>query len=98
MNFHADVSMKEVHQRISELVTGKRQNHPLWFQIPYSVGIGLGMLLFFNHLFRKRLNDEPNPLELEMYMYQENVNTYVIAEEMGKKNKKNSNNKPDTDG
>ncbi|WP_270171695.1 stage V sporulation protein AA [Paenibacillus sp. SYP-B4298] len=85
MNFHADVSMKEVHQRISELVTGKRQEHPLWFQIPYSLGIGLGMVLFFNHLFRKRLNDEPNPLELEMYMYQENVNTYVIAEEMGKK-------------
>ncbi|MBJ6363465.1 stage V sporulation protein AA [Paenibacillus sp. GCM10012307] len=97
MNFHADVSMREVHQRITELVTGRRQEHPLWFQIPYSLGIGLGMLLFFNHLFRKRLNDEPNPLELEMYMYQENVNTYVIAEEMGKK-QKNRNNKPNTDG
>lgn len=85
MNFHTDVSMKEVHIRIVELITGKREEHPLWFQIPYSVGIGLGMVLFFNHIFRKRFNEEPNPLEVELYMYQENVNAYVIADEMRKK-------------
>ena len=85
MNFHTDVSMKEVHIRIVELITGKRTEHPLWFQIPYSLGIGLGMMLFFNHLFRKRFNEEPNPLEVELYMYQENVNAYVIADEMRKK-------------
>ncbi|KRE54323.1 stage V sporulation protein AA [Paenibacillus sp. Soil522] len=84
MNFHTDVSMKEVHIRIVELITGKRTDHPLWFQIPYSLGIGLGMVLFFNH-FRKRFNEEPNPLEVELYMYQENVNAYVIADEMRKK-------------
>lgn len=86
MNFHTDVSMKEVHIRITELVTGKRTEHPLWFQIPYSLGIGLGMLVFFNHLFRKRFNEEPNPLEVELYMYEENVNAYVIADEMRRKN------------
>lgn len=85
MNFHTDVSMKEVHIRIVELITGDRNDHPLWFQIPYSLGIGLGMMLFFNHLFRKRFNEEPNPLEVELYMYQENVNAYVIADEMRKK-------------
>ncbi|WP_337101725.1 stage V sporulation protein AA [Paenibacillus sp. YIM B09110] len=85
MNFHTDVSMKEVHTRIVELISGKQIEHPLWFQIPYSLGIGLGMVLFFNHLFRKRFNEEPNPLEVELYMYQENVNAYVIADEMRKK-------------
>ncbi|WP_336771801.1 stage V sporulation protein AA [Paenibacillus sp. MMO-58] len=87
MNFHTDVSMKEVHIRIVELLTGKRTDHPLWFQIPYSIGIGLGMILFFNHLFKKRFNEEPNPLEVELYTYQENVNAYVIADEMRKKNR-----------
>ncbi|MFC4777504.1 stage V sporulation protein AA [Paenibacillus sp. GCM10023252] len=85
MNFHTDVSMKEVHMRIAELVTGKKTSHPLWFQIPYSLGIGLGMMIFFNHLFRRKFNEEPNPLEVELYMYQENVNAYVIADEMRKK-------------
>ncbi|CAM4226695.1 stage V sporulation protein AA [Paenibacillus tarimensis] len=86
MNFHADVSMREVHVRITELITGSADTHPLWFQIPYSVGIGLGMSLFFNHIFRKRFNEEPSPLEVELYTYQENVNAYVIADEMGKMN------------
>ncbi|QYR24193.1 stage V sporulation protein AA [Paenibacillus sp. sptzw28] len=94
MNFHTDVSMREVHIRITELVTGGRSDRPLWFQIPYSFGIGAGMLVFFNHLFRKRLNEEPNPLEVELYMYEENVNAYVIADEMSKKNENGKSGKP----
>lgn len=85
MNFHTDVNMKDVHSRITELVTGRKSEHPLWFQVPYSIGIGVGMLVFFNHLFRKRFNEEPNPLEVELFMYEENVNAYVIADEMRKK-------------
>ncbi|AZN40667.1 stage V sporulation protein AA [Paenibacillus albus] len=89
MNFHTDVNMKDVHTRITELVTGRKIEHPLWFQVPYSIGIGAGMLVFFNHLFRKRFNEEPNPLEVELYMYEENVNAYVIADEMRKKSEPN---------
>jgi len=85
MNFHADVNMPAVQLRITELITGKGSKHPWLFQIPYSIGVGMGMLLFFNRLLRKRLNDEPNPLEVEMFMYQENVNHYVITEEYRKK-------------
>ena len=85
MNFHADVNMPAVQRRITELVTGKPAIHPWLFQVPYSIGVGMGMLLFFNRLLRRRLNDEPNPLEVEMFMYQENVNHYVITEEYRKK-------------
>lgn len=85
MNFHADVNMPAVQRRITELITGDTGSHPWLFQIPYSIGVGMGMLLFFNRLLRKRLNDEPNPLEVEMFMYQENVNHYVITEEYRKK-------------
>lgn len=81
MNFHADVSMAEVHRRIYQLLTGKYVQHPLLLQIPYSIGIGVGMIVFFNHLFKKKFNEEPSPLEVEMFMYQENVNTYVVTEE-----------------
>lgn len=85
MNFHADVNMPAVQHRITQLITGNSKSHPWLFQIPYSIGVGMGMLLFFNRLLRKRLNDEPNPLEVEMFMYQENVNHYVITEEYRKK-------------
>lgn len=85
MNFHADVSMMAVHQRIYELVTGARNEHPYLLQIPYSIGIGAGMMLFFNHWFKKKINDEPSPLEVEMYTYQENVHRRIIADEYAKR-------------
>ena len=51
------------------------------FQIPYSIGLGLGMVLFFNHFFRKRINEEPSPLEVEMFNYQQDIDQYVIIHE-----------------
>ncbi|WP_438445536.1 stage V sporulation protein AA [Gorillibacterium sp. sgz5001074] len=84
MNFHEDVSMPEVHLRIYELLTGERPTHPYWLQIPYSFGIGAGMILFFNHWFKRKFNEEPSPLEVEMFLYQQNMNHYVVAEEYAK--------------
>ncbi|WP_456274169.1 stage V sporulation protein AA [Bacillus sp. AK031] len=81
MNFHEDVSMREVHQRLYLMMTGKEDPHPLLFQVPYSLGLGLGMILFFNHVFRKRINEEPSPLEVEMFNYQQDLDQYVIMHE-----------------
>lgn len=85
MNFHTDVSMPEVHQKIFTMITGKEEAHPLVLQIPYSIGIGAGMILFFNRLFKKKFNEEPNPLEVELFMYEESMRQYVVADEYEKK-------------
>jgi len=81
MNFHEDVSMQTVHKRLYFIMTGKEVEKPLLFQIPYSIGIGVGMILFFNHVFKKRLNEEPSPLEVEMFNYQQSLDQYVILYE-----------------
>ncbi|KPC99373.1 hypothetical protein LR69_02359 [Geobacillus sp. BCO2] len=39
------------------------------------------MILFFNHWFRKRINEEPSPLEVEMFNYQQSIDQYVILHE-----------------
>lgn len=81
MNFHADVSMMEVHQKVYALITGKHVAHPYVLQIPYSIGLGAGMIIFFNRIFKKKFNEEPTPLEVEIFTYQENVDQYVISNE-----------------
>ncbi|WP_102027138.1 stage V sporulation protein AA [Salirhabdus sp. Marseille-P4669] len=81
MNFHYDVSMQEVQQKLHFMLTGKTEAYPLWLQIPYSFGLGLGMILFFNHVFKKRINEEPSPLEVEIHNYQQNLDHYVIIHE-----------------
>lgn len=77
MNFHYDVSMQEVQQKLHFLLTGEENEFPLWIQVPYSIGLGMGMLLFFNHWFKKRFNEEPSPLEIEIYKYQQDLDDYV---------------------
>lgn len=81
MNFHEDVSMQAVHQKIYKMVTGKEISKPLLLQIPYSIGLGLGMIIFFNHIFKKRFNEEPSPLEVEIFNYQQDLDQYVIINE-----------------
>jgi len=81
MNFHEDVSMQTVHQRVYKMITGKEVEKPLIFQIPYSIGLGLGMVIFFNHVFKKRLNEEPSPLEVEVFNYQQSLDQYMIMHE-----------------
>ncbi|WP_040208463.1 stage V sporulation protein AA [Neobacillus jeddahensis] len=81
MNFHDDVSMRSVQEKIYTIVTDKKATKPLLFQIPYSIGLGLGMILFFNHVFKKRLNEEPSPLEVEIFNYQLDLDNYVVIHE-----------------
>lgn len=81
MNFHEDVSMRAVHQKIYKMITGNDQSKPLILQIPYSLGLGLGMIIYFNHLFKKRFNEEPSPLEVEIFNYQQDVDHYVVMNE-----------------
>ncbi|WP_307728583.1 stage V sporulation protein AA [Alkalicoccobacillus plakortidis] len=81
MNFHEDVSMRAVHIRLYYLLTGDETLYPLWLQIPYSIGLGIGMVLFFNHFFKKRFNDEPSPLDVEMFNYQQNLDQYVVQKD-----------------
>ncbi|WP_173916247.1 stage V sporulation protein AA [Halobacillus sp. Marseille-Q1614] len=77
MNFHYDVSMEMVQQKLHFMLTGEEVEHPLWIQIPYSIGLGLGMILFFNHWFHKKFNEEPNPMEIEVFKYQEDLDHYA---------------------
>lgn len=77
MNFHYDVSMQEVQQKIHYIFTGNDSQHPLIIQIPYSIGLGIGMILFLNHWFKKRFNEEPSPLELELFQYKQDVHEYI---------------------
>jgi|SRR5690625_4752631 len=77
INFHYDVSMQEVQQKLHYILTGEQEEFPLWIQIPYSIGLGVGMVLFLNQWFKKKLNEEPSPLEIEMFNYQKDIDDYI---------------------
>ena len=47
-------------------------------EIGFAVGMGIGMLLYFNHFGRFRFQNEPTPMEMEMHQYMEDAEETVM--------------------
>ncbi|NLI59827.1 MAG: hypothetical protein GX375_00150 [Clostridiales bacterium] len=88
MYFHADVNMHEVHEVLITAVTGEESISPYWINIPYSIGIGLGIALFFGLFPDKKRVKHPDPLEIEMHKYQMDVESYLEYKEGQKSGEK----------
>lgn len=88
MNFHADVNMLAAQKYFYKIFTGIEIDRPLIISIPYSIGVGIGMLIFFNHIsLKKEIRNQPSPLDLEIYSYENKYDDYIR-----KKARKNKNN------
>ena len=51
---------------------------PAILSVPYSIGIGLGIIIFFNHFSKFSLTEDPTPIEIEMTTYEKETNASVI--------------------
>ncbi|NLP45430.1 MAG: hypothetical protein GX347_00090 [Epulopiscium sp.] len=78
ISFHEDVNMAKVFQDIYKIFMGKKVDHPYIIQIPYSIGLILGIVLFFNHLPFIRFSQEPTPIEVEMSLYAKDVENSMV--------------------
>ena len=66
MNFHADVNMIHSQSTMVNALTKNPKKYLPYFQIPYSIGIGVGVALFFNKFIPTYAKNEPSPLDLKM--------------------------------
>ena len=66
MNFHADVNMAHSQLTMVGVITNNTKKYLPYFQIPYSIGIGIGVALFFNKFIPTYAKNEPSPLELKL--------------------------------
>lgn len=80
MAFHADTDMGKVHQAMYHLVTGNPVERPLVLQLPYSVGVGLGVLIFFNAFSRRKPSSDPSPLDVQMHLYDQETDAYLASQ------------------
>lgn len=80
MTFNNDVDVPALFRQIYLQVTGQTSNNFTILEISYSVGIGLGVLFFFNHFGRLKLTDDPTPMQVQMRLYENDVNTTIIED------------------
>ncbi|MGN0131535.1 MAG: stage V sporulation protein AA [Lachnospiraceae bacterium] len=79
MAFHNDIGIRDVFEQISSLITGNEEAGMLTIEIAYAVGLAAGIILFFNHIGKRRITHDPTPIEVSMRKYEDDVNN-TLAE------------------
>lgn len=80
MTFNEDVSTHDSFEKIYEWVMGYKPTGVSVLEITYSIGVSVGIVIFFNHIGKKYLTDEPSPVEVEMAGYEQQVNESLIKQ------------------
>ncbi len=78
MTFNNDVGVNEVFQEIYRLVTGEASDGYTILECSYSIGLTVGILVFYNHFGGKKITTDPTPVEVEMRLYEDDINTTLI--------------------
>ena len=80
MAFNNDVNVTKLFGQIYELMTGQETNGYTVLEIAYSVGVTAGILIFFNHFGKKRFTVDPTPMEIQMRLYENDIQTTLIED------------------
>ena len=78
MSFHSDAQMSTVFENYYYIFFGERIENPAIINLPYAFGLAVGIIVFFNHLGNKKLTSDPTPIEVELSVYEDDVNTNIV--------------------
>lgn len=78
MAFHNDIGINEVFMKVYEMVMGQAGDGYSILELSYSIGLAVGIILFFNHIGGRRITKDPTPIEVEMRVYETDVNKALI--------------------
>ncbi len=79
MAFHNDIGINDVFSKVYEMVMGQPGDGYGILELAYSAGLAIGIIVFFNHIGGRRITKDPTPIEVEMRIYEEDVNKVLIA-------------------
>lgn len=78
MAFHNDISIGKVFEKIYVMITGQPYTGYGILEVGYSIGLALGIIVFFNHVGGRRITKDPTPIEVEMRIYEDQVNSALV--------------------
>lgn len=78
MTFNNDVNVTDVFSEVHRLVTGTEPHGATVLELAYSIGLSVGILVFFNHFAGWKISVDPTPLEVEMRLYEDNISKTII--------------------
>ncbi|MBQ3105729.1 MAG: stage V sporulation protein AA [Lachnospiraceae bacterium] len=78
MAYHNDVAIHDLFSHLYVFVMGEKSDGYTILELAYSIGLSLGIVIFYNHIGKRRLTPDPSPVEVEMRLYDDNVNHALI--------------------
>ena len=78
MSFHSDAQIPKIFQNYYYMFFGEYNDMPLILAIPYTIGLAIGIILFFNHFSKIYVTKDPTPIEIEMTTYEKEANASII--------------------
>lgn len=78
MAFHNDIAIADLFNGIHRMITGVESSGYSVLEVSYSLGLCIGIIVFFNHIGGKRITKDPTPIEVEMRIYEDEVNQTLI--------------------
>jgi len=78
MSFHTDGQIPKIFENYYRIIFGVERSNPRIISIPYSIGLAVGIIVFYNHFMGKKITDDPTPIEVEMELYENDVTDTVV--------------------
>lgn len=78
ITFNEDVGVTDIFADIHQMITGQERTYLTWLEAGYAVGISGGILIFYNHLSRKKEHSDPTPLDVEMRTYEKELYSTMV--------------------
>lgn len=78
MSFNSEGQIPRVLENFYYIFFRKNEINPGIITIPYSIGICLGIIVFFNHFSKAKLTIDPSPIEVEMTTYEKETIESII--------------------
>ena len=73
MSFHTDGEIPEIFKTYYKIFFQEAVDTPYIIDIPYSIGLAVGIIVFFNHFSKLHLSQDPTPIEVQMSTYGKEV-------------------------
>lgn len=78
MAFNNDIGVTDVFGQVYFLIMGTESDGFTVLEFTYAIGIAVGIIVFYNHFGGKKITNDPTPMEVQMRLYEDDVNTTLI--------------------
>lgn len=78
MAYHNDIGIVNLFREVYRIFMGSYPDGINVLEIGYSFGLAVGILVFYNHVGKRKLTKDPTPMEVAMYAYEQSVDQALL--------------------